>query len=78
MPTITPSEALICAADYLTYAISGLIPTPTFTQDAVNQLMVIFKQQAHAANDAAIAHREQAQAERLIKEEHQILAQALL
>jgi hypothetical protein len=79
LPTITPSDALICAADYITDAISGLIPTPMCTQDAVDQLMVIFKQQARAANDAATAQRvlrEQAQAERLIKEEHQILAQA--
>jgi hypothetical protein len=41
--------------------------------------MVIFKQQVHAANDAATAQRvlrEQAQAERLIKEERQLLAQA--
>jgi hypothetical protein len=42
MPTITPADALICAADYLTDAISGLVPTPTGTQDAVDQLMVIF------------------------------------
>jgi hypothetical protein len=79
MPTITPSNALICAADYLTDTIMGLIPTPTCMQDAVNQLMVIFKQQACTANDAAIAQRvlrEQAQAERLIEEERQILAQA--
>jgi hypothetical protein len=48
-------------------------------QDAVDQLMVIFKQQARAANDAATAQRglrEQAQAKRLIKEECQISAQA--
>jgi hypothetical protein len=41
--------------------------------------MVIFKQRVRAANDAATAQRvlrEQAQAERLIKEECQILAQA--
>jgi hypothetical protein len=37
--------------------------------DAVDQLMVIFKQQARAANDAATAER--AQAERVIKEERQ-------
>jgi hypothetical protein len=43
MPTITPDDALICAADYLTDAIVGLIPAPTATQDAVDQLMVIFK-----------------------------------
>jgi hypothetical protein len=74
MPTITPADALIRAADYLTDATSGLVPTPTGTQDAVDPLMVIFKQQAHAAKDAATAQRmlrERAQAERVIKEERQ-------
>jgi hypothetical protein len=48
-------------------------------QDTVNLLMVIFRQQARAANDTATAQRvlrEQAQAERLIKVERQISAQA--
>ncbi len=75
MPTITPADALICAADYLTDAISGLVPTSTGTQYAVDQLMVIFKQQACAAKDAATAQRvlrECAQAERVIKEECQV------
>jgi hypothetical protein len=74
MPTITPADALIRAADSLTDAISGLVPTPTCTQDAVDQLMIIFKQQARAANDVATIQRvlrEQAQAERVIKEERQ-------
>jgi hypothetical protein len=74
MPTITPANALICAADSLTDAIAGLVPTPTGTQDAVDQLMVIFKQQASAAKDAAAAQRmlrERAQAERVIEEECQ-------
>ena len=68
------ANALICAADSLTDAIAGLVPTPTCTQDAVDQLMVIFKQQARAAKDAATAQRvlrERTQAERVIKEEHQ-------
>jgi hypothetical protein len=38
-------------------ALAGLVPTPTCTQDAVDQLMVIFKQQARAAKDAATAQR---------------------
>jgi hypothetical protein len=74
MPTITPADALICAADYLADAILGLVPTPTGTQDAVDQLMVIFKQQVRAAKDAATAQRvlrERTQAERVIKEERQ-------
>ncbi len=78
MPMITPANALIHMADYLADALLGLIPAPTCMQDAVNQLTVIFKQQARAANDAATAQRvlrERAQAERLNKE-CQILAQA--
>ncbi len=74
MPTFTPADALICTADSLKDAIAGLVPTPTCTQDAVDQLMVIFKQQARAAKDAATAQRvlgERAQAERVIKEERQ-------
>jgi hypothetical protein len=74
MPTITPADALIRATDYLTDAILGLVPTPTSMQDALDQLMVIFKQQACAAKDVATAQkvlRERAQAERVIKEEHQ-------
>ncbi len=70
MPTITPADALIRAGDYLTDAIAGLIPAPTATQDAVNQLVVISKQQACAANDAATAQRvlfrERSQAQRAI------------
>jgi hypothetical protein len=74
MPTITLADALIRAADCLTAAITGLVPTPTCTQDAVDQLMVIFKQQARAAKDAATAQRvlrERTQAEWVIKEECQ-------
>jgi hypothetical protein len=75
MPTITPANAFIHAADSLTDAIAGLVPTPTCTQDAVDQLMVIFKQQACAAKDTATAQRvlgECTQAERVIKEERQV------
>jgi hypothetical protein len=57
MPTITPSDALILAADYLTDAISGLIPTPTVTANAVEQLLEIYKQQACPIIDAATAQR---------------------
>ncbi len=57
MPTITPADALIRAADALTDAISGIIPNPTCTHNAVGQLMIIFKQQARAANDTATALR---------------------
>ena len=72
MPTITLADALIRAADSLTDTIAGLVPTPTCAMDAIDQLMIIFKQLACAANDAATAQRvlrEQAQAERMIEEE---------
>jgi hypothetical protein len=78
MPTITPADALIRAADYLTDAILGLVLTPTGTQDAVDQLMVIFKQQARATRDATTAQkvlRECAQAERVTEEEQQMHVQ---
>ena len=76
MPTITPADTLIRAADSLPDAIMGLIPTTTCTKDAVDQLMVIFKQQARKANNTATAQRvlrERAQAERVIKEERQTI-----
>ena len=71
MPSITPADALIRASDNLTDAITGLLPTSTVTQDAVDQLMVIFKQQARDAIDAATAQRvlmERAQAQRVATE----------
>ncbi len=74
MPSLTPLDALIRAADNLTDAISGLIPTSTVTADAVDQLMEIYKQQARATRDAATAQRvlrESVQAERVIEEECQ-------
>ena len=72
VPTITPADALIRAADYLTDAIARLVPTPPCTMDAVDQFVIIFKQQACKANNAVTAQRvlrERAQAERVIKEE---------
>jgi hypothetical protein len=57
MPNITPSNSLIHTADNLTDAISGLIPTSTVTENAVDQLMEIYKQQAQATRDAATAQR---------------------
>ena len=71
MPSITPADALIRASDKLTDAISGLLPTSTVTQDAVDQLMVIFKQQARDSIDAATAQRvlrERAQTQRVVTE----------
>jgi hypothetical protein len=68
MPTITPANALIQAANDLTKAISGVIPPPNMTRDAVDELMLIFKQQAKKAKDNATTQRvlkERAQAERV-------------
>ena len=72
MPTITPADALIRAADNLTEALKGVIPPPNMTTEAVDQLMLIFKQQAKKANNDATAQRvlkELAQAERVHNEE---------
>jgi hypothetical protein len=68
IPTITAPDALIRAADDLTNAIAGVVPPPNMTQEAVEQLMVIFKQQAEKAKDDATTQRvlkERAQAERV-------------
>jgi hypothetical protein len=75
MPTITPVNALIRAVDDLTDAISGIIPPPSTTREAVDQLMLIFKQQAKKAKDNATTQRvlkECAQAERVRTKEDTI------
>jgi hypothetical protein len=55
MPTLTPADALIQAADNLTSAIAGIIPPTNMTMDSIDQLMNIFKQQAETAkNDATV------------------------
>ncbi len=72
MPTITPANALIGAADDLTDALAGVVPPPNMTRDAVDQLMRIFKQQAEKAKDDATTQRvlkERAQDERVHNEE---------
>jgi hypothetical protein len=53
MPTLTPADALIQAADNLTSAIAGIIPPPNMTTDTIDQLMHIFKQQAETAKNNA-------------------------
>ncbi len=68
MPTLTPSDALIHAADNLTNAITGIIPPPNITTDAIDQFINIFKLQAKKEKDMATAQRvlkERAQAERV-------------
>ena len=71
MPTITPADALIRAADDLTEALTGVVPPPSMTRDAVDQLMTIFKQQANKAKDEATTQRvltERARAQRVHNE----------
>jgi len=71
MPTIMPADALIRAADNLTDAITGIVPPPNMTTDAINQLITIFKSHAEKAKDAATAQRVlqgRAQAQRVLTE----------
>ena len=66
MPSFTPADALITAADNLVDTINGIIPKHTVTSDAVEQLMEIYKIQAEKATCEARTQRvlrEQAQAQ---------------
>jgi hypothetical protein len=76
MPSFTPADALITAADNLVDTINGIIPKHTVTSDAVEQLMEIFKMQAEKATCEARTQRvlrEQAQAQRV--KEQQLAAE---
>ncbi len=46
MPTLTAADAIIQAADNLTEALTGVIPPPNMTTDAIDQLINIFKMEA--------------------------------
>ena len=66
MPSFTPADALITAADNLVDTINGIIPKHMVTSDAVEQLMEIYKIQAEKATCEARTQRvlrEQAQAQ---------------
>jgi len=68
MPTITPAEALIKAADNLTAAIEGNIPTSSITTEAIAQLLRIFHLQADNSKTTASTQRvlrQRAQAQRV-------------
>ena len=68
MPSLTPADALIQAADDLTTALAGVIPPPSMTTNAIVQLINIFKTQAEKMKDEATLQmvlRENAQAERV-------------
>ena len=76
MPSVTPADALIKAADNLVDTINGIIPKHSVTSDAVTQLMEIYKIAAEKATCEARTQRvlrEQAQAQR-VKEEQQPVA----
>ena len=49
MPSFTPADALIKAADNLVDTINGIIPKNTVTSDAVEQLMETYKMHAEKA-----------------------------
>jgi hypothetical protein len=68
MPTLTPTHALIPAANNLTNAIAGIIPPPNITTDAIDQLINIFKLLAKKEKDMSTGRRvlkERAQADRV-------------
>jgi hypothetical protein len=72
MPALTPSDVLIKAADILSEAITGAIPVSRFTNNAITQLLNIFKQQANSANNATSAQKvltQQAQSQRVHTEQ---------
>jgi hypothetical protein len=80
MPTITPSDALIKAADNLVDAISDQPPKNSITVDAIEQLMEMHKIQVKKATCKAQAQRvlrEQAQAQR-VSDEQQTSTQTTL
>jgi hypothetical protein len=71
MPTLTPGNALIKAADILFEAITGTIPISSITIDAITAHLKIFKQQANCSKDATSAQRvltQRAQAQRVCTE----------
>jgi hypothetical protein len=69
MPTITPADTLIKAADNLVDTILGNLPTNSITAQAVEQLMDKFKVQAEKAASVArtaMIAQEQVQAQRVL------------
>ena len=71
MPSLTPADALIQAADNLPTALAGVIPPPSMTTKAITQLISIFKTQAEKEKNNATVQRvlrERAQAERALTE----------
>jgi hypothetical protein len=76
MPSFTPVDALIKAADNLVDTINGIMPKNKVTSDTVEQLMEIYKIQAEKATCEAQTQRvlwEQAYAQRV--KEQQLVAE---
>ena len=76
MPSFTPADALIKAADNLVDTINGFMLKNKVTSDAVEQLMEIYKIQAEKATCKARSQRvlqEQAQGQRV--EEQQLVVE---
>jgi hypothetical protein len=72
MPTLTPGNALIKAADILLEVITGAIPVSSITNNSITALLKIFKQQANCSKDATSAQRvltQRAQAQRVHTEQ---------
>jgi hypothetical protein len=81
MPSITPANALIKAADNLLDTITGNLPRNTTTAQAVEQLMDIFKVQAKKATcEARTARilREQVQAQRVFNKAQRVMTKEQL
>ena len=57
MPSLTPADTLIRAADDIITALAGVIPPPSMTTDAIAQLINIFKTQAKKEKDKATLQR---------------------
>jgi len=67
-PTVTTEDVLIKAADDLSNAIKGVLPSTKQTQVAINRLMEIFKGSAREHKDSTGAQRECIISQRVLKE----------
>jgi len=57
MPIVTTSDALIKAAEDMSQAVKGVFPTSGPTQEAIEQLMRIFKEKVRTEVDSATVQR---------------------
>ena len=71
MPTMTPADALLKAGTDLTTALQGVLPKESVTQEAIQQLMKIYKLEAkkqHTHADSQRVRKESALEQRVHKE----------